>query len=170
VNTAASPTLHVIFGPSGAGKSTYGADLARRERAVAFSIDDWMARLFAQDMPQQPDFNWLMDRVERCEAQIWSTAAAVMASGTPVVLDLGLLRRADRARVAEIAHACDLPAQFHYLTAPKEVRRGRVLSRNQVQGEGFSFVLTPEMFDFSEGVFEPPEADELAGCHQVESA
>ena len=80
MNTAASPTLHVIFGPSGAGKSTYGADLARRERAVAFSIDDWMARLFAQDMPQQPDFNWLMERVERCEAQIWSTAAAVMAA------------------------------------------------------------------------------------------
>ena len=50
------------------------------------------------------------------------------------------------------------------------MRRGRVLSRNQVQGEGFSFVLTPEMFDFSEGVFEPPEAEELAGCHQVESA
>ena len=33
MNTAASPTLHVIFGPSGAGKSTYGAELARRERA-----------------------------------------------------------------------------------------------------------------------------------------
>ncbi|MFM8941474.1 MAG: AAA family ATPase, partial [Phenylobacterium sp.] len=47
--SAAAPILHVIFGPSGAGKSTYAADLARRERAVVFSIDDWMARLFAQD-------------------------------------------------------------------------------------------------------------------------
>ena len=165
-----TPTLHVIFGPSGAGKSTYSADLARRERAVAFSIDDWMARLFAADMPQQPDFNWLMERVERCEAQIWSTAAGVMAAGTSVVLDLGLLRRSDRARVAEIARLCELPAEFHYLTAPKEVRRGRVLARNQIQGEGFAFVVTPEMFDFSEGVFEPPDAGELAGCRQVESA
>ena len=165
-----TPTLHVIFGPSGAGKSTYAADLARRERAVSFSIDDWMARLFAQDMPQQPDFNWLMERIERCEAQIWSTAAAVMATGTPVVLDLGLLRRSDRARVAEIARLCELPAQFHYLTAPKEIRRGRVLSRNQIQGDGFSFVVTPEMFDFTEGVFEAPDAEELAGCTVIESA
>jgi predicted kinase len=109
-------------------------------------------------MPQQPDFNWLMERIERCEAQIWSTAAAVMATGTSVVLDLGLLRRSDRARVAEIARLCELPAQFHYLTAPKEIRRGRVLSRNQIQGDGFSFVVTPEMFDFTEGVFEAPDA------------
>ena len=107
-----TPTLHVIFGPSGAGKSTYASDLARRERAVTFSIDDWMARLFAQDMPQQPDFNWLMERVERCEAQIWSTAAAVMATGTSVVLDLGLLRRSDRARVAEIARRGPYVALF----------------------------------------------------------
>ncbi|MCA6236800.1 MAG: ATP-binding protein, partial [Phenylobacterium sp.] len=46
----------------------------------------------------------------------------------------------------------------------------RVLSRNQIQGEGFSFVVTPEMFDFAEGVFEAPDADELAGCQVVESA
>jgi predicted kinase len=93
-----------------------------------------------------------------------------MAAGTSVVLDLGLLRRSDRARVAEIARLCELPAQFHYLTAPKEVRRGRVLSRNQIQGDGFSFVVTPEMFDFTEGVFEAPDADELSSCQVVESA
>lgn len=163
-----TPTLHVIFGPSGAGKSTYASELARRERAVTFSIDDWMARLFAQDMPQQPDFNWVMERVERCEAQIWSTAAAVMATGTPAVLDLGLMRRSDRARVAEIARLCELPARFYYLNAGKEVRRGRVLARNQIQGEGFAFVVTPEMFDFIEGVFEVPDTDELARCLVVE--
>ncbi|MFN3522041.1 MAG: AAA family ATPase [Phenylobacterium sp.] len=162
--------LHVVFGPSGAGKSTYARALARSEPAVHFAIDDWMARLFAPDMPEPLEFDWVMQRIDRCEAQIWSTAAAVMAAGTSVVLDLGLMRRADRARVAEIAQACDLPTRFHYLTAPEEVRRARVAERNTVRGEGFALAVTPEMFDFVEGVFEAPDADELARCVVCESA
>lgn len=163
-------TLHVIFGPSGAGKSTYGQELARREQAVVFAIDDWMARLFGADLPDPIEFNWVMERVERCEAQIWSTAAAVMAVGRSVVLDLGLIRRADRARVAQIAEACGLPLQFHLVTAPRDVRRARVMERNEVRGETFSLVVSPQMFDFMEGVYEPPEPDELAGCLVLESA
>ena len=100
-------TLHVIFGPQGAGKSTYAKDLARRLPAVGFAIDDWMGRLFGPDMPEPLEFQWMMDRVERCEAQIWSTAAGVLAAGASVVLDLGLMRRSDRQRVAEIAEASD---------------------------------------------------------------
>lgn len=162
--------LHIVFGPSGAGKSTYAKALARSEPAVHFGIDDWMARLFAPDMPEPLEYDWMMERVERCEAQIWSTAAGVIAAGTSVVLDLGLMRRADRARVAEIAQACELPFRFHYVTAPEDVRRARVAGRDRVSGEGFSLAVTPEMFDFVEGVFEAPDAAELAACVVCESA
>lgn len=159
-----SAVLHIVFGPAGAGKSTYAKALARSEPAVHFAIDDWMARLFAPDMPEPLEFDWMMQRVERCEAQIWSTAAAVMAAGTSVVLDLGLMRRVDRARVAEIAEACELPYKFHFVTAPEDVRRARVAARDRVSGEGFSLAVTPEIFDFVEGVFEAPDAAELAAC------
>ena len=162
-------TLHVIFGPSGAGKSTYAKHLARRAPAIHFAIDEWMARLFAPDMPEPLEFEWMMERVERCEAQIWSTAAAAMAAGSSVVLDLGLMRRSDRARVAQIAEACELPLQFHFVTAPQEVRRARVLDRNEVRGDTFSIEVTPDMFAFIEGIYEAPEADELAGCIVSES-
>ncbi len=164
-----SATLHVIFGPSGAGKSSYAQNLARREPAVHFAIDDWMARLFVADMPDPIEFTWVMERVERCETQIWSVAAAVMAAGTSVVLDLGLTRKGDRARVAEIAQACDLPVQFHFVTAPRDIRRARVLARNEVKGETFSMVVTPQMFDFMEGIYEAPDAEELAGVIISES-
>jgi predicted kinase len=164
-----SATLHVIFGPSGAGKSSYAQNLARREPAVHFAIDDWMARLFVADMPDPIEFTWVMERVERCETQIWSVAAGVMAAGTSVVLDLGLTRKGDRARVAEIAQACDLPVQFHFVTAPRDIRRARVLARNEVKGETFSMVVTPQMFDFMEGIYEAPDAEELAGVIISES-
>ena len=161
--------LHVVYGPSGAGKSTYAKELARREPAVHFAIDDWMARLFAADMPEPIEYHWMMERVERCEAQIWSTAAGVIAAGTSVVLDLGLLRRSDRARVAEIARAVELPIQFHFVTAPQDVRRARVLERNEVRGESFAMPVNQEMFDFIEGVYEAPDEAELIGAIISES-
>jgi predicted kinase len=165
-----SATLHAIFGPSGAGKTTYANAFARREGAVAFILDEWMARLFAPDMPQPIEFEWMMERVGRCEAQIWSVAAGVLATGTPVILDMGLMRRADRERVRQVAEATGLPLQFHYVTAPTAVRRARVAERNVVRGENFAIEVTSDMFEFVEGIFEVPDAAELEGAVVSESA
>lgn len=157
-------TLNVIFGPCGAGKTTYAHAFARREKAVAFILDDWMARMFGPDMPEPIQYDWMIERVGRCEGQIWATAAGVLATGTSVILDIGLMRRADRARVREIAEATGLPLQFHFVDAPQEVRRARVLDRNVVRGESFAIEVTPDLFDFIEGVYETPEPAELAGA------
>lgn len=159
-----SAVLHVVFGPCGAGKTTYANAFARREGAVAFILDDWMARLFGPDIPEPIQYDWMVERVGRCEAQIWSTAAATLAAGTPVILDIGLMRRADRARVRQIAEGAGLPLQFHFVDAPAEVRRERVSARNVVRGESFAIEVNPEMFDFIEGVYEAPRPEELAGA------
>ena len=157
-------TLNVIFGPCGAGKTTYAHTFARREKAVAFILDDWMARLFGPDMPEPLEYEWMLERVGRCEAQIWSVAAGALAAGTSVILDIGLMRKADRERVRQIAEATDLPLQGHFVDAPQEVRRARVAGRNVVRGESFAIEVSPDMFDFIEGVYEPPEPGELAGA------
>ena len=157
-------TLNVIFGPCGAGKTTYAHAFARREKAVAFILDDWMARLFGPDMPEPLQYEWMLERVGRCEAQIWSAAAAVLATGTSVILDIGLMRRADRERVRQIAEGAGLTLQWHFVDAPQEVRRARVAGRNEVRGEGFSIEVSPDMFEFIEGVYEPPEPGELTGA------
>ena len=157
-------TLNVIFGPCGAGKTTYAHAFARREKAVAFILDDWMARMFGPDMPEPLQYDWMIERVGRCEGQIWATAAGVLAAGTSVILDIGLMRVADRARVREIAEATGFDLQFHFVDAPQAVRRARVLDRNQVRGESFAIAVTPDLFEFIEGVYEPPEPGELAGA------
>ena len=74
------------------------------------------------------------------------------------------MRRADRTRVREIAEATGLPLQFHFVDAPQDVRRARVLDRNVVKGESFAIEVTPDLFDFIEGVYETPEPAELAGA------
>jgi predicted kinase len=164
------PTLHVIFGPSGAGKTTYAMAFARREKVVPFVLDQWLANLFAPDMPDPIEYEWMIERVQRVEQQIWSTAAGCLAAGTSVILDIGLMTRADRARVREIAEGAELPIQWHFVTASAETRRARVAERNVVKGENFAIEVRPEHFDFIEGVFEAPEPSELEGAIISESA
>jgi predicted kinase len=106
----------------------------------------------------------MIERVGRCEAQIWSVAAGVMATGTSVILDIGLMRQTDRDRVREIAEGAGLPLQFHFVDAPSDVRRARVAERNVIRGEGFAIDVPPDMFDFIEGVYEAPAPEELVGA------
>ena len=157
-------TLNLVFGPIGAGKTTYAHSLARRESAVAFVLDEWGARLFGPDVSGPLDFGWMLERLGRCQALIWSTANAVLAAGTSVVLDLGLMRREHRERIRELAQEAGLPVQWHFVDAPQEVRRARVAGRNATKGETFVREVPPEMFDRIEGLYEAPAPAELEGA------
>ncbi|NND70007.1 MAG: ATP-binding protein [Rhodothermales bacterium] len=154
--------VHIVFGPQGAGKSTYARRLATENRAIHFSIDSWMIELFGPDMPQPLDFRWIMDRVKRCEQRIWVTASDVAKTGGSVVLDLGFMKRENRSEFVELSHTCSLPTQLHFVDAPHDIRKKRVLKRNSERGDTFSFEVTSPMFDFMEKQFEYPTDDELA--------
>ena len=157
-------TLNLVFGPIGAGKTTYAHALARREGAVAFVLDEWGARLFGPDVQGPLDFQWMVERLRRCDALIWSTAADVLAAGASVVLDIGAMRRADRARIGQIAREKGVSPQWHFVDAPQEVRRARVAGRNTDKGETFVHGVRPQMFELLEGLYEAPAPAELEGA------
>jgi predicted kinase len=157
-------TLNLVFGPIGAGKTTYAHALARREGAVAFVLDEWGARLFGPDVQGPLDFGWMLERLGRCQALIWSTAAAVLGAGTSVVLDLGLMRREHREAIRKLAQEADLSVQWHFVDAPQAVRRARVAGRNETKGETFAREVPPEMFEMIEAIYEAPTPAELEGA------
>jgi len=102
-----------------------------------------------------------LERLARCNGLIWSTAEAVLAAGTSVVLDTGGMRRADRERIRQMAEAKGLSLQWHFVDAPQEVRRARVAERNAAKGETFVAEVSPEMFDRLEALYEAPAPAEL---------
>lgn len=154
--------IHLVLGPQGAGKSTYSLQLAQQKSAVRFSIDEWMQSLFSPDLPKTMSLSWIMERVQRCEAQIWATASQIARAGGCVVLDLGFTKVESRKNFRRLAADIGAEVQIHVLDAPYPVRKERVRKRNLEKGETFSFEVTPMMFDFMEKEFQPPTEDELS--------
>ena len=153
----------MVAGSTGAGKTTYAMKLAHELGAVRFSIDEWMVTLFGPDQPAGGiQFPWMMARITRCEAMIWSTVLQLGARGVPTVLDLGFTKAEHRARVTGWANEAGLSPRLHYVDVPMEERWARVQRRNTQKGKTYRLEVTRPMFDFVERMWEPPTADELA--------
>lgn len=157
------PCVHLVLGPVGAGKSTYARRLAREERALRLTLDEWMAELFSPDRPETGRREWYVERRQRCQEQIWSVAKAACATGSDVVLELGLLRRDERERFYRRADEASLGLAIHVLDAPRDVRRERVMQRNAAQGETFSMVVPLEFFELASDLWQPLADDECEG-------
>ena len=50
--SAQRPTLHLLCGKVAAGKSTLAAKLARADNTILVAEDEWLAALFAEQMPK----------------------------------------------------------------------------------------------------------------------
>jgi predicted kinase len=163
------PTVHLICGSTGAGKTTYALALAERIRAIRFSIDEWMATLFWADAPPKPELAWALERTARCEAQMWRMAEQLLSRGSDVIFDVGLSQREHRDRFRARTVQLGIPTRLHFLDVDRETRRARVRQRNTERSATYAFEVSDAMFDFMEGWFERPEADELTGAETITS-
>ncbi len=157
--------VHLVCGATGAGKTHYSIALAAKLGGMRFSIDDWMTRLFWMDGPEPPSFEWAMERIGRCEAQIRAEVTALAQLGIPSVLDLGFTRAEHRAAFAAFAQELGTVAMLHWVDVPADARWARVLQRNQEQGVTYAMDVNRAMFDFMESEWQAPDQEELAALN-----
>jgi uncharacterized glyoxalase superfamily protein PhnB/predicted kinase len=155
--------VHLVVGPVGAGKSTFAGRLAREQRLVYLSLDEWMVTLFRPDRPGDGVVEWYMERAERAVQQIWLVARRILERGTGVALELGLLRRSERERFYARARDAGFGVTVHVLDAPRDVRRERVERRNHEKGATFSMVVPPAVFELASDLWEAPDTEECEG-------
>jgi predicted kinase len=160
-------TVHLVAGPTGAGKSTLAGRLAAAHGAVVFGIDDWMGRLYWPDMAPGADAAWAHERVARCIAQMRAVIAALVPLGVASVVDAGFTTRVERTEFAGWAAARGLAVRLHWIDLAPGARWARVEARNAAGGGATGFPVTREMFDYMEGLWEPPDAAEAAALHAV---
>ena len=155
-------TVFLICGNTAAGKSTYSIELAKQQSGIQFSIDPWMQTLYGIDYnPSVHDFNWLVERVERCKIQMRQIAELLIKNGINVVLDWGFGDIESRKFYREWAVAQGAEVSLHFIDVPIEERRKRLHKRNEEKGSTFVFEVTDEMFNYVEPKFIPPTDTEL---------
>lgn len=160
--------LILVCGPTGVGKTTYSLSLANEINAIKFSIDPWMQTLFSKDMGESLDFEWMMERVNRCSDQIWDVSKQILAINGNVILDLGFTTKEQRDVFSNRARELGIDPEVHYLDAPTDTRKQRVEKRNTEKDPAvFAFEVTDMMFDFMEPRFEIPDQEELKHGHKV---
>lgn len=151
----------IVCGQTGAGKTTYSIKISNEIKAVKFSIDPWMQTLFSKDM-KSLDFEWIMERVERCQKQIWDITEQIIYNEGHVVLDLGFTTKDQRKVFIDKAKELGISAEIHYINTPINIRKQRVTKRNmQKDPKVYAFEVTDQMFQFMEPRFEPPSDNEL---------
>jgi predicted kinase len=155
-------TLHLLIGPVGAGKTTYAERRIQGTSAVSFDLDSWMVRLFGDDpRPLENVLGWYLERRERCRGLLWQVSLDVLRAGLDVYLELGLITAADREAFYQRARAESLSLRVLLLDAARDVRRERVLQRNQ-SPRAFTQLVPPEFFERASDAWEPPTEVECA--------
>jgi predicted kinase len=154
--------IHLIEGPVGAGKSTYATRLAAELGAPRLDLDDWFVTLFSPDRPADGFLDWYLDRKQRCLEQIWHVTEAILDVDPHVVLELGLVGRADRAGFYARVDAADHDLEVHLLDEPADVRRERVRARNRSHGATFKMAVPDEIFELADRAWEPPDDAEIS--------
>jgi len=153
--------IHMICGLTGAGKSIYAEILRKKLQAVRFSIDEWNNSLFFMDRDPASDFSWFYERVQRSCNQMRKTAAHVIDTGTPVIFDCGFTDLKERTIFYDWADEHSYTVTLHFLDVDPDTRWRRVEKRNLEKGETFMITVTRPMFDFMQGIWEAPDADEM---------
>lgn len=154
---------HLVIGPVGAGKSTYTRKLCNEHQAVRLTLDEWMVTLFGEDQrPTEGRVEWYLARTERCLSLIWELTRQLVAVGSVVVLEPGLIRHEARRQFYAQIDRAGFTHKVHVVQADRDVRRQRVLERNRQRGETFSMEVPPEFFEFASDMWEAPDEQEIA--------
>ena len=67
-------TIHLLHGFTGAGKSTFAKKLESEIRAIRFSPDEWMVKLYGNNPPEEK----FAEYFQNVESLIWQVSSQVL--------------------------------------------------------------------------------------------
>lgn len=148
--------MHLLYGVSGSGKTSRAQELCEGGRAVRFTLDEWMIRLYPDLDFASPEYG---ARTEAVKDLIWSVAEQVLYAGTDVVLDWNSWSRQRRAWAILRARAIDAEVHLHWLRTSVEEASGRAAQRARA-GTSYAHHVTRADNEHLATLMEPPSESE----------
>ena len=150
-----SPTMYLMVGLPGAGKTTMAQELARSQRALRLTPDEWHLPLFGQSLTAGGKRDIL-------EGRLITVALRTLRLGTNVVLDFGLWGRDERSALRWLADEAEVRCQVVYLPVEPDVQLARIAHRQATSPEQ-TFPMRKADIVSWRNQFQAPDAAELAG-------
>lgn len=151
-------TLHFLIGKMGAGKSTFSKKLAEDSGYILISEDDWLARLYPDEINSFDDY---INRHCRLLSLLAVHVKHILNAGNSVILDFPGNTAETRAWFKAVAHSANAPLVAHYIKASDEKCLAQIKIRRVEQPKRAKFD-TPEVFQQVNSFFEEPtEAEGL---------
>jgi predicted kinase len=147
-------TAHLLFGYLGSGKTTFAKRLEVEHAAVRFTPDEWMARLFGDDPPEESFPEKAAAILELLEP-LWTRCLSL---GLDVVLDYGFWTRKERDEVRAAVERLGASACLYRLECSDDEARRRIDARNQADDR--CLYIAPATYNGLWRRFEPLEANE----------
>ncbi|MDQ0586058.1 putative kinase [Variovorax paradoxus] len=129
--------------------------LAAEPKTVLISEDDWLARLYPNEIHAIADYVRCAGRLREAMA---GHITALLAAGTSVVLDFSSNTTTTRSWARGVFEKAGAAHRLHYLEVPEEVCKARLRVRN-LSGE-HPFQTTDAEFDQITSHCIPPGAEE----------
>ena len=143
-------TLYVLTGLPGSGKSTHARALAAETGATHVAMDDAVAARGLSLVDYEARF--------ALQPQVEATIPPLLASGISVIAEFGSWSREERDRLRVLASGSGARTELHWVDAPLELCRQRILARGGLGAEG----LAGAILESSREHFERPTAAEGA--------
>ena len=147
-----SGTLVFFCGKMGAGKSTKALDMAREINAILMSEDDWLGKLYPEEIN---NFNDYIKYSSRLKPLIKTLVQNILKSRISVVMDFPGNTRKQRTWFKEIISELNIPHRLIYLDADDQLCLKRIARRRKAHPEREKFD-TEEVFRHVTSYFQPP--------------
>jgi len=143
-------TIYMIHGFIGSGKTTFSKKLEAETKAVRFTPDEWMIKLYGENPPADK----FAEYDEKIKELIWDLAEKVLNTNTDVILDFGFWKKLERDEARSFAESISANIKLFNLDCPEEIMRTRVIDRTEKMPEGALFI-NENTFNILKEQFEP---------------
>lgn len=137
------------------GKTTLAKKIERENKAVIFSPDDWMIKLFGPNHSELDGLKY----APRVAELIRMTYTRLLELNIDIVLDDGFQKRASRDEVRSYAEKLGVNHKLYFLNYPEHVLLQRLSQRN-TNNKDNQLIIPKSNFHIVKKLFEPPKKEE----------